>query len=82
MKIKIVGGFGLQLKPETRAEERALHQINAIGHAHFVCKAFMREKGDKRASLLLTPSLIEWRQPKGNPFKRAAVSTSTASKGK
>ena len=73
MKIKIVGNWELQLKPETRAEEKILEQTNALGHVHFVCKALMREKGDKRVSLLLTPSLIRWQRPEDKPKRLRAT---------
>jgi hypothetical protein len=69
MKIKIVGNWELLLTPETWREEKILRDTNALGHVHFVCKAFMRDRKAKRAALLLTPSLIRWQRPP-EPKKR------------
>lgn len=64
MKVKIVGNWELLLIPENNHEVGILRKTNALGHVHFVCKAFVREKDKKHPCLLLTPSLIPWQRPK------------------
>lgn len=72
MKIKIVGNWELLLTPESPAELRILKRTYGMGHVHFVCKAFMRQKGKGRECLLLTPSLIRWQRPSEPKLKKPA----------